>query len=587
MLLSAAVSVVFVPLSSEDLGMAGFSWVLLTVGLVVALPLTKRLSDRAGVTVYGIYSILVLSHSAVFSWPLDLREAQLVVVLLGFAFMFYLKSAEGTIALVLSAVFFGSSVMVRGFDISAQAISMPLMLTLVLGGTAGAVAVTLRKERSNRQRYQRFIESAPLPMWEVDLSLVQKLVQDIKAQGAQRFCEHLEMNDELLSEAGRRLRVLSVNPLGKLLLPEGLEDDRPTLLPDSEINRALLASVLKGFWADDGIEQLDVSFGEGVSAEHFRFTAHGDGIAEGQVDRVTVIASNVSKDKNHGADLEKQIVDRERFVASISHEIRTPLSSVVGLAQAILETPSMSTEERNELLDIMVREGQDLTGIVEDLLVGARLDMGTLRIVLQDVDVHTEVRAVLAALGMKADVSIPLGSVVTGNRIRFRQIVRNMLTNAGRYGGADLRVRYLSDRANGFVEIRDNGAPIPVDQRELMFQAYERLHDRPGVTDSVGLGLPVSRSLARAMGGELSYDHDGDESIFRVGLPVAKTAKITMEVDASVSATNPTAIVPGVQQVHARTRAPIKAAGRLEIKMAEPRQNPAPTTKQETVKHAV
>ncbi len=371
-------------------------------------------------------------------------------------------------------------------------------------------------------------------MWEVDLSGIQALVQEMRSEGMRVFCSHMAENPELLGEASRRLRVLTVNPLGKMLLPAGGVATDLALRLDRPINKALLTSILKGFWGRGSVDELDVSFGEGGDAEHYRFSAYGDGLAQGDVTRVTVIASDVSEDKNHGADLERQMVDRERFVASIAHEIRTPLSTVVGLAQSILETPDMAGSERVELLDIMVRDGQDLAGIVEDLLVGARLDMGALRIVLQDVIVRDEVDAVLAALGMQASVSVGAGETVVGNKIRFRQVVRNMLTNAGRYGGSELRVIYSSNGTTGFVEVRDNGEAIPVEDREKMFQAYERLHHRPGVTGSVGLGLPVSRSLARAMGGDLEYDHDGRESIFRVSLPVAKTARRSIKVGTAV-----------------------------------------------------
>jgi two-component system sensor histidine kinase EvgS len=125
-----------------------------------------------------------------------------------------------------------------------------------------------------------------------------------------------------------------------------------------------------------------VSFGEGPSAQHYRRNARAVGLGGRDLSRVAVIASDVSEDKNHGVELERQIVNRERFVASIAHEIRTPLSTVIGLAQSILESPEMDASERSELLDLMIMDGQDLAGIVEDLLVGARLDMGTLKIVL-------------------------------------------------------------------------------------------------------------------------------------------------------------------------------------------------------------
>ena len=135
---------------------------------------------------------------------------------------------------------------------------------------------------------------------------------------------------------------------------------------------------------------------------------------------------------------------------------------------------------------------------------------------------------------MRAEVDVKPGVVVIGNRIRFRQVVRNMLTNASRYGGSEVRIVYGSVGSFGPLEVRDNGAPVSVGEREKMFEAYERLHDRPGVTDSVGLGLPVSRSLARAMGGDLEYDHDGREAIFRVSLPVAKTSRVSIEVGTAV-----------------------------------------------------
>ena len=68
-------------------------------------------------------------------------------------------------------------------------------------------------------------------------------------------------------------------------------------------------------------------------------------------------------------------------------------------------------------------------------------------------------------------------------------------------------------------EIRDDGAPLPPGERERIFEAYERSAEG-GVVGSVGLGLHVARLLARLMGGDLTYDHDGNDSIFRLTLPL-------------------------------------------------------------------
>ena len=68
-------------------------------------------------------------------------------------------------------------------------------------------------------------------------------------------------------------------------------------------------------------------------------------------------------------------------------------------------------------------------------------------------------------------------------------------------------------------EVRDHGDPIPPDEAEKIFGRYYRARQTPGVTASVGLGLTVSRELARLMGGDLTYHHDG-ESVFTLALPM-------------------------------------------------------------------
>ena len=516
----------------SGMGIESGSWLALVLTGVAAVPLLKRLKSRNRLLLFAAYSALILGHAILFHWPLDLVSAQLVVGSLGVAFMISFKGSEKGVAYIVGSGFLFGTILDHHHDCSIECLGVALLVSLLVGATLVAIGGAIKAERESLREYRNFIDSAPLPMWEVDLRGIGELVVSLRSQGISDFCLRMQDNEELLQETWNRLVVLEVNPEGHRLLPATGPDASPLSAISSPLGRALMIALLKAFWAGGRVDEIAVSVGEGPSAQHYRFQAYG-GLPVGDVSRVTVIASDVSKDKNQGVELARQIVNRERFVASIAHEIRTPLSTVVGLAQSILETPEMDAGERSELLDLMIRDGQDLAGIVEDLLVGARLNMGTLKIVLQDVPVRSEIDSVLAALGMRAEVDGRPGSAVVGNRMRFRQVVRNMLTNAGRYGGSEVRVVYGSNGTTGFVEVRDDGAPVPPDQREKMFEAYERLHDRPGVTDSVGLGLPVSRSLARAMGGDLEYDHDGQESIFRLSLPVAKTSRLPIEVGAT------------------------------------------------------
>jgi signal transduction histidine kinase len=114
--------------------------------------------------------------------------------------------------------------------------------------------------------------------------------------------------------------------------------------------------------------------------------------------------------------------------------------------------------------------------------------------------------------------------------VRLRQILRNLVSNAIRYGGDHIDVGVA--RANGHIHItvEDDGAGIPEGQWEQVFEPYARAHDRAEQPSSVGLGLTVSRKLARLMGGDLAYRHEGG-SVFDLSLPAADPAERTAASD--------------------------------------------------------
>jgi signal transduction histidine kinase len=102
---------------------------------------------------------------------------------------------------------------------------------------------------------------------------------------------------------------------------------------------------------------------------------------------------------------------------------------------------------------------------------------------------------------------------------RVRQIVRNLLTNAARYGGPDVRISCGGGAGIAWIKVSDNGEAIPETDRERIFESYESAHESGGQPASVGLGLSVSRQLAGLMGGGLEYEHSDGESTFTLTLP--------------------------------------------------------------------
>jgi signal transduction histidine kinase len=229
--------------------------------------------------------------------------------------------------------------------------------------------------------------------------------------------------------------------------------------------------------------------------------------------------------------LRDSLKSKEQLVATISHEMRTPLTAVVGFAE-LLQLPSsgLSDDERTEMIRSIADEGRDLTNIVDDLMTAAKAEAGTLTVVRVPVDLRALAGQVLESMRQGRPVELTGDSLRgSGDPGRVRQILRNLISNAVRYGGDDIRI-CIFDSPSPRAEVRDNGEGIPLEERERIFDAYQRAHDAPGLTASMGLGLTISRSLARLMGGDLTYRYEEHESVFELHLPVLHLNRVLPEV---------------------------------------------------------
>lgn len=216
--------------------------------------------------------------------------------------------------------------------------------------------------------------------------------------------------------------------------------------------------------------------------------------------------------------------DKDRFLASVSHELRTPLTVVSGLAYELHDQPeSFSSDERDGLMGMLVEQTDELSGIVEDLLVAARSDIGKVSIHYDTVDLGDEASRAMQSSGIDGKFRGQPGQAYADPQ-RVRQILRNLLTNAKRYGGPQIRIDFAEGAGWTEVVVADNGEGIPRHKRETVFQSYESAHQPTDEVRSVGLGLYISRNLAQAMGGDLEYVYDGTWSHFRLRLPSAPSS---------------------------------------------------------------
>jgi signal transduction histidine kinase len=233
---------------------------------------------------------------------------------------------------------------------------------------------------------------------------------------------------------------------------------------------------------------------------------------------VMVALADISHLRAREEALADLIKAKDTFIASISHELRTPLTAIVGLS-AELTNGEMGQSEKAELMQLILDQSMEMSFIVDDLLVAARAEIGTVSVELARVDLLTAVRAARETVGVGLEHLPDFLPTVMADSARVRQILRNLLTNLNRYGGSRRRVIGGENGARAWVEVRDNGVGVPAIESERIFEPYSSAHT--GVTGSVGLGLSVARQLAELMGGSLTYRRDQGESVFRLELPLA------------------------------------------------------------------
>ncbi len=400
------------------------------------------------------------------------------------------------------------------------------MVFLVLAATIVLVSASVH---SRAEEYQRLFEEAPIALleqnWTETIAYVNSLGRPVA-----------ELTRAELEEAFARIALVRVNrAFMDLMFPEGgpLPDrigiDRARTLP-TELMAAEVAAVVGNH---TGLDQtyLTTPYQGGpemwltVRSITRRSDEHG----------VSLLLSmeNVTDRVKRESALQDLVEQKDRFIASVSHELRTPLTAVVGLAEILAEDET--DPDRVEMFDLLVGQSRELSYLIEDLLVGARAEAGTVSIRSELIDLVPEVVRVVGGL---ADavlmVEIPPRLPVVADPLRTRQIIRNLLVNARRYGGVRRRLIAYPESGRVVMEVRDSGSPLPGEDIERIFAPYGRARARPGEVGSLGLGLHVARQLAELMGGTLSYIHDG-ETVFRLVLPGPDTVGMVIDrVDARV-----------------------------------------------------
>lgn len=228
------------------------------------------------------------------------------------------------------------------------------------------------------------------------------------------------------------------------------------------------------------------------------------------------------EEERAGRVVEEHLIETtDRFIANVSHGLRTPLTGIVGFIH-ILKS-SISKPEDLEAVDMILAESADLSRIVDDLLMAARLETGTLEIKVEEVSFSTLVEKTLDFMDLLG-VEIALDCVEAQVQIdqeRFRQVLRNLLVNAHRHGRPQVALRGLIRDGRYVCHVIDHGSGVPAELHNRIFQRFTYQRDR-GITGHVGLGLAIVQQLCKLMDCEVGYRRIRGETHFLISMPLAQ-----------------------------------------------------------------
>ena len=227
--------------------------------------------------------------------------------------------------------------------------------------------------------------------------------------------------------------------------------------------------------------------------------------------------------------------EKSRFLASMSHELRTPLNAVLGFSRLLKREPDVTPHQR-ETLDIIVRSGEHLLNLINNVLDMAKIESGRMNLEESEVDLHQLLHEMQSLMGVGAvekglrfalerDPDLPQFIAVDAGKLR--QVLLNLLGNAIKYtdsGGVKLTARLArtqgADKAEIRFEVTDSGPGIPQEDRQRIFAPFVQLGGHVSSQAGTGLGLAICKQYVELMGGQIGVTSGPAQgSLFHFTIP--------------------------------------------------------------------
>jgi signal transduction histidine kinase/DNA-binding response OmpR family regulator len=248
---------------------------------------------------------------------------------------------------------------------------------------------------------------------------------------------------------------------------------------------------------------------------------------------------------------------KSEFLNTVSHELRTPLTSIKAFAEILLDNVGEDVETQTEFLEIINKESDRLTRLINNLLDLSRIEAGRMKWDKERLDLYEVAETALMALrgsaekkGLIVESELEEDLPTIGDKDKLVQITTNLLGNAIKFTseGGKITVRALrKDLMTARIEVTDSGVGIAPEFHESVFEKFSQV-DNSETRDikGSGLGLPIARSIAEAHGGAIFVESEaGKGSTFIVELPIHLEEENKQANEESTSQPVPVDLAPG------------------------------------------
>lgn len=293
--------------------------------------------------------------------------------------------------------------------------------------------------------------------------------------------------------------------------------------PGSGSYRWILRDITKRVQAEEKLRELNRELEQRVASRTSQLAAAN------RVKDELLVAERHAREEAERANRVKA-----DFLALLSHEFRTPLQAIFGYTE-LLEREIHGPLNEAQLRDLRrIQQSQrHLLGLITTILDFARLDSGgEIEIDLCDTVVHEILRGMDGFIGSQLETRKLAYNyecndeliIACADPAKVQQIVLNLLANAIKFtpAGGSITLKCDHDSEWASIHVVDTGIGIPPDKLDAIFQPFVQIRRRDASTEGTGLGLPISRRLATAMGGTLTGSSSDKGSTFTLRLPLAK-----------------------------------------------------------------